>query len=184
MIIHGYGQLAQRFIQKFKPFENEYWIVAPEGPHRFYVEGFSGKVGASWMSKEDRLDDIADYLNYLDALMSRIAWNKYKEINVLGFSQGVATAFRWLVHSELDINHFIICSGMIPPDISIDMNVKRFANMKMSYLSGLDDPFKKQAEVEQLLQQLKSNNLNFKEYYFQGGHKINVEQLAVALRRK
>ena len=48
-------------------------IVAPEALSRFYVES-SGKthadthVGASWMTREDRLSDIEDYVEYLDAL--------------------------------------------------------------------------------------------------------------------
>ena len=36
--------------------------MAPEGLSRFYLEGFSGKVGATWMTREDRLNDIDNYL--------------------------------------------------------------------------------------------------------------------------
>jgi hypothetical protein len=46
--------------------------VAPEGLSRFYFEGgFHGpgsKVGATWMTREDRLAKIEDYVGYLDAL--------------------------------------------------------------------------------------------------------------------
>ena len=42
-----------------------YTIIAPQGLHKFYLEGTSGRVGASWMTKENREDDIKNYLVYL-----------------------------------------------------------------------------------------------------------------------
>ena len=67
--LHGYGQLVQFFIRKFQVLDAEqYFVVAPEGLHRFYLKGSSGRVGASWMTKEERQSDIEDYINYLDDL--------------------------------------------------------------------------------------------------------------------
>ena len=57
-VLHGYGQLAEFFVRKFRELGDEYLIVAPEGMHRFYLQGSSGRVGASWMTKEDREQDI------------------------------------------------------------------------------------------------------------------------------
>ena len=68
-VCHGYGQLANYFLRNFKLLENEKtFVISPEGFHRYYLNGFSGRVGASWMTKEDRLNDIADYVAYLDQL--------------------------------------------------------------------------------------------------------------------
>jgi len=97
-VCHGYGQLANYFLRNFKSLENEKtFIISPEGFHRYYLNGFSGRVGASWMTKEDRLNDIADYVAYLDQLyhkvFSSVNRNNLK-VNLLGFSQGGATATR------------------------------------------------------------------------------------------
>src|ERR1051325_8249497 len=94
-VCHGYAQLASYFIKNFEPLNNgDNMIVAPEGLHRFYWQGYSGRVVASWMTKEDRLDDINDYVNFLDEVhndvMKEFKGKKVK-VNVLGFSQGVAT---------------------------------------------------------------------------------------------
>src|ERR1051325_10016453 len=45
-------------------------LVAPEGLSRFYLSerATERRVGASWMTREDRLAEIADYLGYLDAV--------------------------------------------------------------------------------------------------------------------
>lgn len=183
LILHGYGQLAPRFIQKFQALENDYYIVAAEGLHRFYVEGFSGKVGASWMTKEDRLTDILDYKHYLDQLVEQIDAKAFKSVNLLGFSQGVATAFRWLTHSPLTIDRYIICSGMIPPDVHIDLNLEKLSKVQLSYITGDQDPFKKAEEVNALIADIKGNGLNLKEFTFKGGHTIHIDSIRKALER-
>ena len=68
-VLHGYGQLARYFIKKFTKLPAKgIHVTAPEGLHRFYLEGSSGRVGASWMTKEDRETDIANYIQVLNAL--------------------------------------------------------------------------------------------------------------------
>jgi hypothetical protein len=59
-VLHGYGHLAPYFIRKFNSLEDSF-IVAPEGMYRFYLYGSSGRVGACWMTKEERLDDALDF---------------------------------------------------------------------------------------------------------------------------
>ena len=47
-VLHGYGQLPEYFIRKFRPLSQAGWhVVAPEGAHRFYLQGTEGRVGAS-----------------------------------------------------------------------------------------------------------------------------------------
>ena len=53
--LHGYGQLADWFGKRFEKWASkERLFVFPEGPHRFYSAGTNGRVGASWMSRDDR----------------------------------------------------------------------------------------------------------------------------------
>jgi len=70
IVIHGYGQLAGRFLRRFEPIDDgTRHIVAPEALSRFYVgneagrHGQSSKVGATWMTREAREDEITDYVN-------------------------------------------------------------------------------------------------------------------------
>ena len=57
--LHGYGQLVQFFSRHFRDLANLHRaFIFPQGPHKFYLEGVHGRVGASWMTKEDRLVDI------------------------------------------------------------------------------------------------------------------------------
>src|SRR5690242_15478023 len=68
-VLHGQGQLAEFFIQKFKMLEDQnICVIAPEGLSRYYLEGYTGRVGATWMTKENRLMDINNYIQYLNAV--------------------------------------------------------------------------------------------------------------------
>src|SRR5690348_13629606 len=102
--LHGYGQLAEQFLGALEPLSrDDRVVVAPEALSRFYLDepakrhGPESPVGASWMTREDRLNEITDYVRYLDdvaAAVKRVATKA--TITVLGFSQGVATACRWV----------------------------------------------------------------------------------------
>lgn len=103
LVLHGYGQLAEYFIRHFAPLHAAdpagTVIVAPEALSRFYLQGNGGRVGASWMTRADRLTEIADQQTYLTTLLRALrAAAPRAEVTVLGFSQGTATASRWLTH--------------------------------------------------------------------------------------
>ncbi|MDQ6717353.1 MAG: hypothetical protein M3Z17_03270, partial [Gemmatimonadota bacterium] len=79
VVCHGYAQLAQRFIERFRSIASiERLIVAPEALSRFYADrggGFHGpssQVGASWMTSEDRESEITDCIAYLDAVHDEV----------------------------------------------------------------------------------------------------------------
>ena len=149
-VLHGYGQLAEFFVRKFQHAADEGWhIVAPEGGHRFYLKGTSGRVGASWMTKEDRLSDIADYVAFLDALRAQIDGGEPRGRQVLlGFSQGVATAMRWLALGQRPIHswHGVVAhSGVLPPDLP--KGEQAFLDApRLHLIAGTEDPYISDAE--------------------------------------
>src|SRR6266550_1297389 len=99
-VCHGYGQLAGRFLRRFEPIaDGSRLVVAPEGLNRFYVgsgEHRDQPVGATWMTREDRLNEIADYVKYLDAVYADVFGGKptAARVRALGFSQGAAPGTR------------------------------------------------------------------------------------------
>ena len=116
VVLHGYGQSAFFFLKKFEFLADKgYYIVAPEGMHRFYLEGTSGRVGASWMTREARLDDIRDNFNYLESLVSKIQEQKtFISVDLLGFSQGAATTTRWFEHSKISFRSLVLWASVFP----------------------------------------------------------------------
>ena len=68
IVLHGYGQLARYFLRPFEGLETGQLIAAPEGLSRFYSDIAHTRVGATWMTREDRDHEIIDQAIYLDRL--------------------------------------------------------------------------------------------------------------------
>ena len=185
-VLHGYGQLSKFFIRKFKRLvDHGYTVVAPEGLHRFYLEGTSGRIGASWMTKENRERDIENYLIYLDTLHQQIASEKdWEEISVLGFSQGVATAFRWIAEGGISPSKFLICSGLVPPDVDLKIKKDIFDPIKMTYFSGVNDPYRTEDSVKEFYDAVASSKLNMDLVNFEGVHEVFVEGIVKVLNQE
>ena len=123
-ILHGFGQLAATFATYFGDLDDgTRLIVAPEALNRYYLVPANGvpaaerPVGATWMTREDRDHEIADYVNYLDTLHAEIARRvpSPDRIVVVGFSQGAATAARWAARGTARLDRLVLWGGMLPP---------------------------------------------------------------------
>jgi dienelactone hydrolase len=120
-VCHGYSQLVKEFIRYFSVLDDgTRLVVAPEALSRFYLESTDGKVGASWMTKEDRLEEVNDYVRYLDALYEHISTQvdlNGTTVHVFGFSQGVATASRWISRGTVRADQLVLWAGALPPEL-------------------------------------------------------------------
>jgi predicted esterase len=175
-VLHGYGQLAEYFIRKFHVLPEEYFIVAPEGMHRFYLKGSSGRVGASWMTKEARESDIKDTINWLDEL-NQLIYSKYifdKKI-ILGFSQGGATAARWQFNGRVSANHLILWASVFPPDLQLEKEVKATQSSRNYFLIGKKDEYFSEIEQQKMLEFYSS--INYESIQYDGNHDINENVL-------
>src|SRR5687768_10372624 len=114
LVCHGYGQLAARFITNFSELaEPDRLVVAPEGPLRFYLDPMDRpaaerRVGASWMTRVDRENDIAEYIELLDQVAAAAADGRPIPIVALGFSQGAATVTRWAAATQQPITRLVL----------------------------------------------------------------------------
>ena len=175
VVLHGYGQSAFFFLKKFEFLVAKgYFIVAPEGMHRFYLEGTSGRVGASWMTREARLDDIQDNFNYLESLVSKIQeQNSFLSVDVLGFSQGAATTTRWFEHSKISFRSLVLWASVFPEDVHSDFS--RNHASKCFFVLGTQDPY---FDIETEKETLKTyENLKFEIIRFDGKHEMNQQVL-------
>ncbi|HCA43327.1 MAG TPA: hypothetical protein DEP28_08755 [Bacteroidetes bacterium] len=182
-LIHGYGQLASDFIKDF-PFWNndDNLLIAPEGLSKFYTKGVPG---ASWMTKEDRENEINDYLNFLDGVMALVN-DKLpfppERINILGFSQGVHTAVRYVIHTYLKIDNLILCSSDFPKDADFGKLKKKVdEGMKLFYIYGTKDKAIRLENFENSEELLREKEIKFERVIFDGGH-ITDEITLISLK--
>lgn len=181
IVFHGYGQLAKYFIRKFDVLaEKGHFIVAPEGLNRFYLSGFEGRVGATWMTREARLTDISNYINYINTVFED-ATKKLSDfngkINILGFSQGAATACRWLVESNVNFQNLILWAGIFPPDLELKQASKSFSNKSVKVLFGDEDPYITAERMDEMKIICSNLNINPEVIQYSGGHQIEREVL-------
>lgn len=175
IVLHGYAQLAFDFINDFEVLADESrFIVAPEGLNRFYARGFGGKPAATWMTSEDRENEISDYVNYLDALYTALAIDPAVKVVVLGFSQGVTSASRFIHHTAHKVDEFILYAGEIGKELSDPVSPK-IKTLNITYVTGNADPFITPEKKERVYALM--NELNARVIEFEGGHEVKKEVL-------
>jgi len=173
-VLHGYAQLASEFIKEFDFLNNDNTlIVAPEGLSRLHTKD---KIGASWMTREDRLNEINDYLNYLNKLLLKLKAEydlSSAKSSLLGFSQGVHTAIRLFINTDYYFNNLILCSSDLPKDANFVALKEKLTKSKIYYLNGKDDKVVNLLTFEKNKKLLEENGVKFEEIVFDGGHEID-----------
>jgi predicted esterase len=179
IIAHGYGHLATYFIEKFRSLDpSEHYLIIPEGLHRYYLNGFSGKVGASWMTKEDREKDIEDYCAYLDSVYDAfIPASKEKIINAFGFSQGGATICRWAANTNKIIDNLIVWGSVIPPDMKWEDDIEKLKKINWIYVAGSEDEFLNNEQQKEQIKTLSEKQIFPDTIIYVGKHDIQKEAL-------
>ncbi len=169
---HGIGYLSRYFIRYFKNLPQQHYIIAPQAPAKYYQTKDFKYVGASWLTKEQTALEIENVLNYLDAVWQNENL-KDLPVNLMGYSQGVSIAMRWLARRELVCNNLIIHSGSIPNEFEPD-EFKGKVNSKVHLIYGNKDEYISGENLEtqlKLAKELYSNQLEIHE--FDGIHEVN-----------
>lgn len=185
--LHGYRQAARRFARRFEVLDAaERIIVVPEALSRFYVDPSPGRhgpehrVGASWMTREDRDNEIADYVAYLDALAGEVANTAAPSARrrvVLGFSQGAHTASRWVVLGRTDVHELVLWGTGLPTDLTRDTLAAGLDGVRVTFVRGAGDKFRDRREEEAQDAMLKELEVSSRVVVFGGGHEIAPEPL-------
>lgn len=185
-VLHGYGQLAADFLRSFRPLDDgSRRIYAPEALNRFYLEGGvhgpASPVGATWMTRVDRLAEIADYVRYLDTLYRHVLAELERpavRVVVLGFSQGTATAARWTALGDARPDELVLWGSGAPPDLPLAAAAKAWTAARVSLVYGredhdhFDEP-RALAEAERL----RAHGIAPALLGFDGGHRLDDDLL-------
>lgn len=183
IVCHGFAQLARAFIEEFRTVGRPgRLIAAPEALNRFYLNrdggraGPSAPVGATWMTREDRLAEIDDYVRYLDDLHRELVDHLDRDIRVtaLGFSQGTATVARWLVHGSAKIDRLVLWAGLLPPEIDPAGPARdRLASSDLHLVRGTRDAMLDAGRVGEESERLERAGIHCTVLEFEGGHRLD-----------
>ena len=166
---HGYSEpVALQFErQRALPGTSEWAHVAVQGLHRFY-RGRDEQVVASWMTRQDREDAIADNLRYVGAVVAEVRG----ELGVgplvfAGFSQGAAMAFRAAAAAPGGCQGVIALGGDVPPELAEPI---RLALPPVLLARGSADEWYNAPKHGQDIDLLRQRNVQVEPFTFDGGH--------------
>ncbi len=187
-VLHGYRQTAARFLRRFTVLaDGSRMVVAPEALNRFYVGSEPGRhgpesiVGATWMTREDREFEIQDYVRYLDALRKDIG--PVSSTTVLGFSQGVATAARWVVLGKIRPDRLVLWGDYLPPDLDMEVARGALKDIELIIVRGSEDPALDETSNMKEEERLRGAGIPYQVIMHSGGHDIDRQTLnSLAIR--
>jgi predicted esterase len=178
---HGYGQLANNLMRKFEHLDEEHFVVAPEGLSHFYWEFKKAAVGASWLTKHHRLDEIADFSRYLwtiyNHFMSQLPDNV--QVMIFGFSQGGTTIVRWLLNDYPKMprfDHLILWGGVLPNELDY-AQYPDFNKQSVYFVCGDKDEFIDTEKLKAHQQFATERGILLKPVHFEGRHEVLVPVL-------
>ena len=143
VVLHGIGYLSRYFIKYFDglPSDKNY-IIAPQAPSKYYLGHTYTHVGASWLTKEDTERETENVMRYLDAVMALEKLPKDVNLIVLGFSQGVSIATRWVAKRQIKCARLVLYAGGIPNELQTsDFDFFHKNNTTITVLVGDKDEY-------------------------------------------
>jgi predicted esterase len=181
-VFHGYGQLASFFIKKFDGIvDQNTFLVAPEGISRFYLDEKYQRVGASWTTREHNDLESREYIDFINGVYHNLIDSSIHsniKINVLGFSQGCATALRWLNSCDFIPDKLILWAGFFNKGISGLIDPQKLKAVDTYYVYGLQDEFLIQyPDMTEAFKEKMKEEINPKIISFEGKHRVDEVQL-------
>ena len=175
---HGYGQLGEHFARRFDAIaDEEHFIVAPEGLNRFYWQQDGQRIpAATWMTSHARLEEIADYIAYLDQVIIHIRRAAPRPLRLIlfGFSQGTQTVWRYLYDRCPGLTAIILYAGTLPDDLDYTTHADYLRPIPKIFAVGDRDEFltpENLARYQSFLDQLPAE-MRLQRLDFSGEHRI------------
>lgn len=173
-VCHGMGYLSRYFLKYFKglnPEEN--YIIAPQAQSKYYITPKFKHVGASWLTRENTSIETENIMTYFDAIFEREHLHKAKQLIVLGYSQGVSVAMRYIAKRQLQCSQLVLHSGGIPKELAS----KDFENFtgQVKLIYGTQDEYLNDERIKQEIAKAESLFDDKLEIIpFEGIHEVNI----------
>ena len=178
---HGYGQNADEMLSDVRaiPGASGWQIISVQALHRFYTRNDQGVV-ASWMTRQDREHAIGDNILYVDRVIDTIRGQgqgprvQDGPVVFLGFSQGVAMAYRAALLGRHFAAGIIALAGEIPPEIT-SRPASGVPWPRVLIGVGSQERWYVADELNADVSFLKSQNVDHEVVRFNGGHEWTTE---------
>ncbi|WP_179345183.1 alpha/beta hydrolase [Winogradskyella ursingii] len=175
-VCHGMGYLSRYFLKYFKSLNvEENYIIAPQAPSKYYIQP-KMHVGANWLTRDNTMADTENIMNYFDAILE--AEKIPGDINfiVLGYSQGVSVAMRYLAKRQLSCEQLVLHSGGIPKELMSEDFKYLPHSTQVKLIYGTEDEYLDKHRIEAETKRAKELfGDRAKIIAFDGKHVVNVD---------
>lgn len=179
IVFHGLGYLSKYFIKYFSALDaDENYIIAPQAPSKYYQDKSFKHIGASWLTRENTQLETENILRYVDSIFEKEVSESRRNLIILGYSQGVSIATRWVASRKIQCDKLILHSGAVPKELLPSDFEFLNPSAKVIYLYGNKDEYITEArKTEEYLKskQLFKERLNIE--VFEGIHEVSREFL-------
>lgn len=142
LVCHGMGYLSRYFLKYFTDLNpDENYIVAPQAQSKYYTPPKFKHVGASWLTKENTHQETENVLRYFDAVLEAERFPQHINLIVLGYSQGVSVALRYIAKRHLQCVQIVMMSGGIPKELVSGDFQFLSTTTKVSFIYGNSDEY-------------------------------------------
>jgi predicted esterase len=133
------------------------------------------------MTREDRLSEFDDYVDYLDTLAEHVQ----KEVGpgealrfvALGFSQGTATISRWAARTTTPPDELVLWGGGLPPELEPAALGERWKRTRVTMVVGTRDRWLRESQLVEATARLAAHGVVTRVLRFEGGHRLDDETL-------
>jgi len=178
IVFHGIGYLSRYFIRLFESFHpDENYFIAPQAPSKYYKGDDYRRVGSSWLTKENTAMEAKNVLKYVDAIMETEKLPNEVNLIVLGYSQGVSIATRWVASRKIICKALVMVSGGFPNELKKEDFDFLPKQTKLTHIVGEKDPYFEIEKVDAEKKRVKEilPQLIFKTH--SGGHELDPKTL-------
>lgn len=174
-VCHGMGYLSRYFTKYFKDLDpTEHYIIAPQAPSKYYQQP-KMHVGANWLTRDNTPMGMASIINYFDAVFKAESLDQVPNLIVLGYSQGVSVAMRYLAKRQIQCQHLVLHSGGIPKELGPEDFEYLNKLSRVSLVYGTEDEYLDESRIAEESSQA---NMLFGErlevHPFKGTHIVNT----------
>ncbi|WP_158977566.1 alpha/beta hydrolase [Cellulophaga sp. L1A9] len=178
IVFHGIGYLSRYFLRYFNALNpDENYIIAPQAPSKYYLNGKYVHVGASWLTKENTALEMENVSSYLDAVFAAEQLPENTNLIVFGFSQGVSIASRWTVLNRVKCNQLVLYAGGIPNEMTPEeFKFLEEQHTQVKIIVGTNDEYLNEERMKSESKKIATLFNNKAEITtFEGGHEVRKE---------
>lgn len=178
-VCHGLGHLSRFFLKNFEELpKKENYIIAPQAPSKYYLSSAYTLVGASWLTKEATSHEITNVLNYMDAVYATENIGNHYNLIVLGFSQGVSVATRWVASRKIKCEQLVLYAGGLPNELTSEDFDFLIGITRVTVLVGDKDQYLNEERLKTEKRKIASLFQGSAiQRIFEGGHEIRKDIL-------